>query len=203
MLRQVSRRMCTAALPEAAPITCFGTSGRYANALYAAAAKKKQLLAVADDLALLKDTLKASPVLHNFVTDPSISRAAKSAGMMNLLKDAKASDTTKNAMAALAEGGRMGDVYKVIDLYDTLITAAKGEVKAVITSAETLPAAEMDAITKSLNSFLEPGQNKINLEKKVDPGLISGITIEIGDKYIDCSVATQLKKLQSLLQAGS
>ena len=49
----------------------------------------------------------------------------------------------------------------------------------------------------------EPGQNKINLEKKVDPGLISGITIEIGDKYIDCSVATQLKKLQGLLQAGA
>ena len=48
----------------------------------------------------------------------------------------------------------MGDVYKVIDMYDTLITAAKGEVKAVITSAEPLPKAEMDAITKQLDSFL-------------------------------------------------
>ena len=190
--------METASVP-----TQFGVAGRYANALYAAAAKNKALLPVADDLALLKETLSASPVLHNFVTDPSISREAKAKGMISLLTSAKASDTTKNAIGALAEGGRMGDVYKVIDMYDTLITAAKGEVKAVITSAEPLPKAEMDAITKQLDSFLEAGQKKINLSTKVDPSLVSGITVEIGDKYLDCSVATQLKKLQSLLESGA
>ena len=145
--------MCTMGLPDKAPITCFGTSGRYANALYAAA-KQQQLMAVADDLSLLKQTLSTSPTLHNFVTDPSISRDAKAKGMMTLLTSAEASDTTKKAMATLAEGGRMGDVYKVIDLYESLITAAKGEVNAVITSAAPLPADEMTAITKQLDTFL-------------------------------------------------
>ena len=152
-LRTFGRRLCTSMETASVP-TQFGVAGRYANALYAAAAKNKALLPVADDLALLKETLSASPVLHNFVTDPSISREAKAKGMISLLTSAKASDTTKNAIGALAEGGRMGDVYKVIDMYDTLITAAKGEVKAVITSAEPLPKAEMDAITKQLDSFL-------------------------------------------------
>ena len=49
----------------------------------------------------------------------------------------------------------------------------------------------------------EAGQKKINLSTKVDPSLVSGITVEIGDKYLDCSVATQLKKLQSLLESGA
>ena len=48
----------------------------------------------------------------------------------------------------------------------------------------------------------EPGQTKISLTTKVDPGLVSGITVEIGDKFLDASVATQLKKLQSLLKDG-
>jgi F-type H+-transporting ATPase subunit O len=148
------RMMSTAALPETPPTVMFGTAGRYANALYAAAAKKQSLLAVADDLALLKQTLETSPVLHNFCTDPSITRESKAKGMVELLTSAKADETTKNMVATLAEGGRMGDVYKVIDMYTELISAAKGEVNAVITSAEPLPAAEMQALTKTLDSFL-------------------------------------------------
>ena len=48
----------------------------------------------------------------------------------------------------------------------------------------------------------EKGQTKISLSTKVDPSLVSGITVEIGDKFLDYSVATQLKKLQSLLKDG-
>ena len=69
-------------------------------------------------------------------------------------------------------------------------------------SAEPLPAGELAQITKQLDSFLEPGQKKISLSTKVDPALVSGITVEIGDKFLDYSVATQLKKLQSLLKDG-
>ena len=33
----------------------------------------------------------------------------------------------------------------------------------------------------------------------IDPALVAGVTIEVGDRYMDLSAATQLKKLQSLL----
>ena len=49
----------------------------------------------------------------------------------------------------------------------------------------------------------EKGQTKLSVSTKVDPGLISGLTVEIGDKYLDYSVATQLKKLQQLLKDGA
>ena len=48
----------------------------------------------------------------------------------------------------------------------------------------------------------EAGQTKVHMQVKVDPGLIHGVTIEIGDKFIDYSVATQLKKLAVLLDVG-
>ena len=48
----------------------------------------------------------------------------------------------------------------------------------------------------------EEGQTKLSVSSKVDASLVSGITVEIGDKYLDYSVATQLKKLQQLLKDG-
>lgn len=196
------RNLSSAALPEKAPITMFGTAGRYANALYAAAAKKDALGAVLSDMELLKETLSASPALANFCSDPSLGRDAKAKGIREVLASAKANEVSINAMATLAEGGRLGDAVKVIDMYTELITAAKGEVQAVITSAEALPPAELEAITKQLYSFLDEGQSKLSVSTKVDAALVSGITVEIGDKFLDYSVATQLKKLQQLLKDG-
>jgi len=197
-----SRRMLATEMPLEPPIALFGTAGRYANALYCAAAKKGALLEVEADLKLFKETVSASPVLQNFVIDPSVSRTAKVAGISTLMDAAKASDTTKNAMAAIAEGGRMGDVFKVMDLYGDLMKAAKGEVSAIITSAKPLSDAEVKEITASLGKFLEGNQTKMITTVKVDPALINGFTIELGDKFLDMSVATQLKKLQALLSDG-
>jgi F-type H+-transporting ATPase subunit O len=182
------------------PITMYGIAGRYANALYASAAKKSQLLDVEADLELFKTTVGTSPVLRNFVIDPSISRSSKAAGIATLMDSAKAAETTKNALVALAEGGRMGEVFKVMDMYKDLLTAAKGEVKAVITSATELPAADLKKIVDQLKEIQAGGT--IQVTTLVDPGLINGITIELGDKFIDLSTATQLKKLQALLVDG-
>lgn len=184
------------------PVVMFGVAGRYANALYAAAAKKSELLAVEADLKLFKETVDSSAVLRNFVIDPSISRTQKVAGISSIMDAAKASGSTKNVMCALAEGGRMGDVFKVMDMYGDLLTAAKGEVKAVVTSAKPLPPAELSQITEGLTKLLGPGQKSFTLTTKVDPALINGITIEFGDKFMDLSVAAQLKKLQALLFDG-
>lgn len=148
------RGLSTAALPEKAPVVMFGTAGRYANALYAAASKKGALGPVLDDMTLLKETIAASPALSNFCSDPSLGRDEKAKGIREVLSSAKAHEVSMNAMSTLADGGRLGDVVKVIDMYTQLITAAKGEVTAVITSAEALPPAELDAITKQLHTFL-------------------------------------------------
>jgi len=182
---------------------------RYANALYKSAAARGELAEVSGDLSLLKETLAKSPVLLNFVTDPSIPRQQKEKGITDLLTSAKASETTIAAMAALAgqgrgsqEGGTLDKMVAVIDLYEARMKAASGEVYATITSAEALPAAEMQAISKQIGTFLEEGQKPV-VTTKVDPKLISGVVIEIGDRVLDLSTATQLKKLKSLLLDGT
>lgn len=201
-LTRGARALSTAALPEVAPMTMFGTAGRYTNALYAAAAKKGALLEVQADLTLLKETLSSSPLLAAFVADPSQSREAKTKGIVDILTSAKASETTKNALATMAEGGRLEMLPKLIDMYDELIVAAKGDLTAIVTSAEPIPASQLKDIEKYLINILGGDASKIKLTTKVDPGLIDGMTIEVGDKYLDYSTATQLKKLHQLLNDG-
>ena len=194
------RRMSTAALPKEAPVQMYGVAGRYTNALYAAAASKDELLTVEKDLKLFKDTMASSAALRNFVIDPSISRTKKVAGVASLCTESGACESTKNALSALAEGGRMTDVTKVIDMYSELLSAAKGELTAVITSAEPLKAGQAEEVVTALNQ-MTGGSGKVTVETKLDPSLIAGMTITFGDKYIDMSVASQVKRLNAMLAA--
>ena len=148
------RRMSTAALPKEAPVQMYGVAGRYTNALYAAAASKDELLTVEKDLKLFKETMASSAALRNFVIDPSISRTEKVAGVASLCTESGACESTKNALSALAEGGRMTEVTKVIDMYSELLAAAKGELTAVITSAEPLKAGQAEEVVTALNRIV-------------------------------------------------
>ena len=148
------RRMSTAALPKEAPVQMYGVAGRYTNALYAAAASKDELLTVEKDLKLFKETMASSAALRNFVIDPSISRTEKVAGVTSLCTESGACESTKNALSALAEGGRMTEVTKVIDMYSELLAAAKGELTAVITSAEPLKAGQAEEVVTALNRIV-------------------------------------------------
>ena len=194
------RRMSTAALPKQAPVKMYGIAGRYTNALYAAAANKSELLLVEADLKLFKETMASSAALRNFVIDPSISRSEKVAGVASLCAESGACDSTKNALSALAEGGRMNEVKKVIDMYSQMLSAAKGELTAVITSAEPLAKEQVDEVLGALTK-MTGGAGKVTVETKLDPSLIAGMTITFGDKYIDMSVASQMKRLNAMLMA--
>ena len=47
--------------------------------------------------------------------------------------------------------------------------------------------------------LVQPPGSKVSMTTNVDSSLVAGITIEIGDKFIDLSVASQIKRLQTLL----
>ena len=50
------------------------------------------------------------------------------------------------------------------------------------------------------SNFLDAGSSgNVSITTAIDPALVAGVTIEVGDRYMDLSAATQLKKLQSLV----
>merc|ERR1712087_49139 len=193
-----ARTLSTAALPAEPPIALFGVAGRYATAMYSAAAKKNDLLNVESDLKQFGQVLETSPALKAFSVDPGVARGHKAKVLVDALTAMDACATTKNAFSALCEGGRMKELPKVMGMYSELMAAAKGEVTAVVNSAQEFDDDMMEQVNKVLKNVVG-ATGKVNIETKYNPGLIKGFTVEVGDKFLDYSLATQLKKLVVLL----
>ena len=69
---------------------------------------------------------------------------------------------------------------------------------AVITSADPLTKKEITALTAALNGHIAAGE-KINLKTAVDPSLLGGLTVQIGDKFLDLSASAKIAQLQRAL----
>jgi len=175
------------------PIDLHGLHARYANAAYTAASKADALEKVEGDLLALKQTAETSEAFSSFLENPLISRDAKEKQMTSLLKG-KTTATTLNLMTTLAGNARLGELTKIVDTYEALMKAKRGEVEAVIISAEPLTKAQTDAVTTAMKSQVEKGK-KVILSTKVDPSIGGGLQVQIGDQFLDLSVTSRIDEI--------
>lgn len=174
-------------------------SGRYAAALYMAAAKADKLAAVEQELSQVATLVADSDDFKEFVLDPSIPTQAKVEGLNAVLGKLQASDITKNFVALLSENNRLTQLNSILSSFENIAAEQRGEVTAVVTTAENLEADEVDEIVDGLTKLLQPGQT-LMLEQQVNPSIIGGVIIDIGDKHIDLSILSRIQKLQQILR---
>jgi len=184
------------------PIPIFGTEGRYASALYSAASKNKALEAVENDLVALTGAMKTDPRLAEFIKDPSTNKALKVEGLLGVCDKLKMNELSKNLMHALAENNRFTALPAVAASYATLMSAYRGEVVCSVTTAKALDAGMAKEVEASLAGFLKAGE-KAQISFKVDPALIGGMVVSIGDKFVDMSMATKLNKYSEMIKAAA
>jgi len=198
----IARSMSSATGVLRPPIQIFGLEGRYATALYSAASKLKQLDSVEKELIQVQEAIKKSPRLHQVITSPIISRGT----MANALKDfsakAKVSAATANLLGVLAENGRLKKIDGVIAAFRTIMAAHRGEVVCEVTSARPLEASQRKQLEDVLKKFVKPNET-ILLKASVDPTVLGGLVVSIGDKYVDLSVATKVKKYTNLIETSA
>lgn len=192
--------MCAAATEAKVqvPTVVHGVSGRYASALWVAAAKANSLPQVEADFKKVLETANDSKDFLDFMMDPCQSRNTKAAGVRSILTELQVGEITTNFFTVMAENGRMKEAFKTYDTFLTLMEAHRGQVRTVITSAEPLDDAEQKEVEASLKKLVEPGQTLL-VSNKVDPGVIGGMVIELGDKHIDLSVSRRLRDIEKLL----
>lgn len=66
-------------------------------------------------------------------------------------------------------------------------------------SQQALDAPMQQELQTVLKSFVKSGQSII-LNSKVDPNILGGMIVSIGDKYVDMSTASKIKKYTELIQ---
>jgi len=181
-----------------APIQLFGTEGRYAHALYSAATKQESLAAVEAELAGFQATAASDTPLREFLRNPSVKRVHKIDAVKDVAAKQQLSPVTTNFLASLAENGRMGQMADIIGAFNKLMSAHRGEVVCSVTTAKPLEADEQAELEGALHAFLQAGQ-VLQLSTSVDPALIGGMVVNIGDKFVDMSMATKIKAYSALI----
>jgi F-type H+-transporting ATPase subunit O len=184
-----------------APIQLFGIEGRYATALYSAASKEKQLDAVEKDLISINGLLKKKGKFNDFLLNPSLNRTEKKLLLEKTLNEAKASKLTANLVGLLAENGRLNKLGGIANSYSQIMAAHRGEINCEVTTAKPLDAALQQELDAALKAFVKSGQT-IKVASKVDPSIMGGMIVSIGDKYVDMSTASKVKRFTELIKAA-
>lgn len=145
--------------------------------------------------------MKTDTKLAEFVKDPTIKRKLKVEALRGVGTKASLNPATTNLLALLAENGRLKDVNAVINAYKVIMAANRGEVVCEVTTAKPLDAETKAKLETTLKAFLKQGET-ILLTTKLDPTILGGMVVSIGDKYVDMSVATKVKKYSEIIKTA-
>lgn len=181
------------------PVLVFGIEGRYATALYSAASKQNKLEAVQKDLVAFKDLMAKDTALNGFIENPSLKRQQKQVVLDELAKKMNYSPLVANLFGALSENGRIQKLSGVITAFEKIMSAHRGEVFCTVTTAKPLDNVTLKDLKSTLQLFLKKNET-LELELKVDPSIIGGMLVNIGDKYVDMSMASKIRTYTNMIK---
>lgn len=171
---------------------------RYAEAAFELAERDDAFEAWADGLNLVA-AVAADGGVGRMVDNPATPATEREAGVSRLFEDRVAPGVV-NLSRLLARRGRFESLPAVAAEFTRLLNRRNGVVEAVVTSAAPLTASETDAISARVTAMTGSG---VSLRTEVDPALIGGLTLKVGDQLLDASVRGRLERLRDQLVAGS
>lgn len=168
---------------------------RYAAALFAAASKVGVIDQVESDLGLVSLTVESSPQLTEALVSPVVPPETKRQIIDELFTD-KVHEITLSYLKLLVDKRREEAIGETEPEYVLLANQARGLVEAEATTAVPLDEAQQKQLTAKLS---EVTGKRIELKCSVDPTVIGGVLVRIGDTVIDGSVKGQLEALREQL----
>jgi F-type H+-transporting ATPase subunit delta len=168
----------------------------YAEGLFAAALKTQSTEAIGEELAAFISTVyDSAPQIESFLASPVVGKKAKSTALDAALPG-HASDLMRGLFTVLARNGRLDLLRGISVAYRQLLEKQAGRIPVRVTSAMALSESQQAALTKTLTSILK--QQPV-IAVHVDPDVLGGLVVQIGDRVIDTSVRTRLQTLRKLL----
>ena len=168
---------------------------RYALALTQEAAQTGQADAVDADVVFLGETLDSSRELRLMFQSPVVSRDKKENVLTALFAD-RVSPLTMRFLSLLVSKQRESLIPAVVEAVRELRDSASGTVEARVRTAKPLADAERDALQTSLEA---KAGAPVRMKVEVQPELIGGLIVRIGDVVYDRSVRHQLDVLREQL----
>jgi len=157
---------------------------------------------VGEEIAAIDSIIREMPPFAELLRSPRVDRDRRGE-MLRTVLSGRVSDLVLRTVLVMNRRGRSGEVAHLASAYRGLLDADAGRVRVTVFSPPGPPPAEslLAMIRGRVKEVL--GQEAV-IETKLDPGMIGGLKLRIGDRLVDGSVATQLRRLeQSLLSDGT
>lgn len=150
-------------------------------------AGRREATRLSDELFVVAQVVQDNPELSSALSDPARSREDKGTLLRRVL-DGKALPATV-ALVEQALAGSFRSFHAAVTEYQKVAAATQGEGVAHVRTARALTEAEQGRLSAALSTqYGRP----VHLNVEVDPGLLGGLRIEIGDDVIDGTVAARL-----------
>lgn len=167
----------------------------YATAIFRLAKERKALPRWSDMLSLLAG-IAADARIKAMIDDPKLD-AVELEKLFLRITDGKLDDNAVNLVKLLNEYGRLAVLPEIAVAFEEQKAADEGTLEAEITAATKLSDVQIGTVVKQLEARFG---KKINAEVKLDPAIIGGIKIVVGDTVIDSSVRGQLQEMAYALK---
>ncbi len=163
----------------------------YAAALLEAAEEKGAAEEAAAELADFIRYMDEDHEFDLFMTADTVDDEPRRASLEKLFRG-RMSDLLLNLLQVLNNRGRTGLVRAVARRVQLRLEARRHEQEVIVRTAVPLTDSLRDQVRRTVNDYI--GQQAILIEK-VDPGLIGGFVLEIGDIRVDASVTARLQTM--------
>jgi F-type H+-transporting ATPase subunit delta len=171
----------------------------YAQALLELGQPDGQADALAQEAGELLGLLNSEPDLDRLLSSRALSSAQRSGAVEKLFKG-NVSDVLYRFIQVVNRKGRLSELSGILQTYLDLVAEVRGELDVDVFVAEGLSDSAGQSVAESIGSALN---KKVRLREHVDPELIGGLKVRVGDRLIDGSVATQLRIIKRrLVDAG-
>jgi F-type H+-transporting ATPase subunit delta len=166
----------------------------YSRALFQAAVENGELDEIQQQLAAWSDALGENKNLQTFFFSPRFSPAEKKDAIRRIIVGGN--EYFLNFLELLAERHRLPAVFRIRRDFDALWREEHKLLPVEVTSAIELD----DALVRSIGDRIEERTGRqIELTSRVDPDIIGGLVLRVGNKVLDASVHGRLERLRRQL----
>jgi F-type H+-transporting ATPase subunit delta len=164
---------------------------RYAKAILQMAQASGAAAQVNEDMVLIAQTVNTNKELNDFIINPTIKAEVKESALKEVF--AGAQNITQGLFHLLHENKRFSILALVAQEYKNQFDDANGIEEAVVTTAFPITPELEEKVLAKIKEF---SNKTITLKNIVDPAIIGGFILRIGDKQFNASVASSLLTLK-------
>ena len=172
---------------------------RYAKAIYDLAKEESDCREIGRELEVISKLLKEVEGLKEILLNPAHGLEKKRKAIEVLGRSKILSPLAINFLLLLVKKSRLANIAEICESYDTILNKEEGRLRAEVFLALEVDKATLQGIKERLEEITG---KEVVMSVTIDPGLIGGVVIKVGDLVFDGSIKAQLGKIKDRLKEG-